>query len=227
MCPSQKSTELREDIVSLIKFFQSLCAEKKYLKTFNIPELNSADNISQCIQLNPDQRTLSIDTNLNASRITPTGWINTVPLSNNVSTLPKRGYKAYKNKDNNTYLDIFFKDYIRKRNLVLSLLSIEIEFLISWYNPLNLSDLAINGEENVLKWFNQAITDRNLLEIVRTAWNISPSLAAFLPTRFKNNEIVQELTKLVQKYPMALCHVPEALDYLVTSDLILTDRLEV
>lgn len=231
ICPSQKSTELREDIVSLIKFWQSLHADRKYLKTVNVPDLNSADNISQSLHLNADQRSLSIDTNLNQSRITPTGgWINTVPLSSNVSTISKRSsaFKGshYKNKENNGYLDCFLKDYIRKRNLVLSLLAIEIEFLISWYNPLNLSDLAIPGEETVLKWFNQPMNQRNLREIVRLAWNISPSLAVFLPCRFKNTEIVQEISRLVQIYPMAVCHIPEALDYLVTSDMILNERLE-
>ncbi|KAH9426521.1 Phosphatidylinositol 4-kinase alpha [Dermatophagoides pteronyssinus] len=263
ICPSQKSTELRDDILSLIKFWQSLQADRKYLKSVHLPDIISIDNISQIYQPNQnqlhltlDQRSLSIDTNLNQARYTPTGgsisggigagggWINTVPLSSNVSTLSKRssafkqgggtagagggtGGSQYKNKDqNNGYLDCFLKDYIRKRNLVLSLLAIEIEFLISWYNPLNLTDLSIPGEESVLKWFNQPMNERNLRDLVRLAWNISPSLAVFLPARFKNNEIVQEISRLVQIYPMAVCHIPEALDYLVTSDMILNERLE-
>ncbi|UXI14588.1 glycine-tRNA ligase-like [Sarcoptes scabiei] len=228
-CPSQTSTELREDINSLVKFWSSLYADRKYLKSVNLPDIIAFDNVSQSVHFNSDQKSLSIETNLNQNRITPTGWINTVPLSSNVSTISKRSSKGAqysKNKENNAFLDCFLKDYIRKRNLVLSLLAIEIEYLISWYNPLNLPDSAIAGEESVLKWFNQPMNERNLREIVRLAWSISPTLAVFLPTRFKNSEIIQELTRLVQMYPMVVCHIPEALDYLVTSDLILSERLE-
>lgn len=168
---------------------------------------------------------------VNNARITPTGWINTVPLSSNVSTYSKRssGFKGSqfnKNKENN-YADCFLKDYIRKRNLILSLLAVEVEFLITWYNPLNLPDLAIGGEESVQKWRTQPTNERNLKETARLAWNISPNLAVFLPSRFKNIEIVQEITRLVQLSPMTVCHIPEAIEYLVTSELILRDGTEV
>lgn len=170
----------------MVKFWSSLYADRKYLKSVNLPDIIAFDNVSQSVNFNSDQKSLSIETNLNQNRITPTGWINTVPLSSNVSTISKRSSKGAqysKNKENNAFLDCFLKDYIRKRNLVLSLLAIEIEYLISWYNPLNLPDSAIAGEESVLKWFNQPMNERNLREIVRLAWSISPTLAVFLPTR--------------------------------------------
>ena len=188
ICPSQKGTELREDILSLIKFWQSLHADKKYLKTTYITDLAACDNLSQSI-IGSDFRG-SLDINLNQARITPTGgWINTVPLSSNVSTISKRssglkGSHFIKGKEHGNFSDYFLKDYIRKRNLILSLLAIEIEFLITWYNPLSLPNLAINGEESILKWRNQPLNERNLKEIARLAWNISPSLAVFLPSRY-------------------------------------------
>lgn len=221
---------MREDIQSLIKFWQILLADKKYLKTTMVSDL-AADNVSQ-MNLGADFRG-SMDFNtLNQARITPTGWINTVPMSSNVSTLSKRssGFKGSqyaKNKENNNFTDCFLKDYIRKRNLILSLLAVEIEFLITWYNPLSLPDLAISGDESVLKWRAQPANERNLKETTRLAWNISPNLAVFLPSRFKNVEIVQEITRLVQLYPMSVCHIPEAIEYLVTTELILQERTEV
>lgn len=183
ICPSQKGTELREDIFSLIKFFQSLYADKKYLKTSYVPDLSAGDNIST---LGADFRG-SLDYNLNQARITPTGWINTVPLSSNVSTISKpssglKGSHFNKNKDNSTVPEFFLRDYIRKRNLILSLLATEIDFLITWYNPLSLPDLAIN-DESISKWRPQFTNDRSMRETARLAWNISPSLAVFLPSR--------------------------------------------
>ncbi|XP_017495017.1 PREDICTED: phosphatidylinositol 4-kinase alpha-like, partial [Rhagoletis zephyria] len=228
ICPSQQGAELREDIQSLVKFWQSLMADKKYLKTTYVADL-AADNVSQ-IHLSADFRG-SMDFNtVNNARITPTGWINTVPLSSNVSTISKRssGFKGSqftKNKENN-YADCFLKDYIRKRNLILTLMAIEIESLITWYNPLGLPDLTIAGEESVQKWRAQPTNERSLKETVRLAWNISPNLAVFLPSRFKNVEIVQEITRLVQLSPMTVCHIPEAIEYLVTSELILRDGTE-
>ncbi len=204
-------------------------ADKKYLKTTYVADL-AADNVSQ-IHLSADFRG-SMDFNtVNNARITPTGWINTVPLSSNVSTISKRssGFKGSqftKNKENN-YADCFLKDYIRKRNLILTLMAIEIESLITWYNPLGLPDLTIAGEESVQKWRAQPTNERSLKETVRLAWNISPNLAVFLPSRFKNVEIVQEITRLVQLSPMTVCHIPEAIEYLVTSELILRDGTEV
>lgn len=189
ICPSQKGNELREDINALIKFWQCLHTDKKYLKTTTVNELaaNQTDNISQ-MHLSTEFRG-SMDLNVNQMRITPTGWMNTVPLSSNVSTISKRssafkGSQYAKTKDVNGYADCFMKDYVRKRNLILSLLGYEIEFLITWYNPLSLPDLAISCEESVLKWLNQPTNDRSLKEQARLAWSISPSLAVFLPARF-------------------------------------------
>lgn len=196
ICPSQKGAELREDIQSLVKFWQSLLADKKYLKTNYVTDL-AGDNVSQSIHLGPDYRG-SMDFNVNQARITPTGWINTVPLSSNVSTISKRssGFKGSqytKNKENNIFADCFLKDYIRKRNLILSLLAVEIEFLITWYNPLLLPDLCISGEESVQKWRTQPTNERNLKETTRLAWNISPSLAVFLPSRYLLSVIINSV----------------------------------
>ena len=54
-----------------------------------------------------------------------TGWFNTVPLTSNNSTLSRRSAKHRL-----TNPDIYVKDYIKKRNLILALL---VGFMtISW-----------------------------------------------------------------------------------------------
>lgn len=57
------------------------------------------------------------------------GWINTVPLSSNVSTLSKRstgfgGRKANRN-------DHYVKEYMKKRNLILALMVMTINKYLS------------------------------------------------------------------------------------------------
>lgn len=65
-------------------------------------------------------------------------------------------------------------------------------------------------------------------DYTRLAWDISPTLAVFLPVRLKNSEtIVKEVCRLVRLRPVSVMHVPEALQYLVTTDLLLNDAPEV
>ena len=65
-------------------------------------------------------------------------------------------------------------------------------------------------------------------DYTRLAWEISPVLAVFLPARLKNSEtIVKEICRLVQLNPIPVSHLPEALQYLVTTDTLLNDAPEV
>ena len=51
----------------------------------------------------------------------------------------------------------------------------------------------------------QEMSDRQLKEIVRLAWGISPILAVFLPERLRNAEvIVREVTRLLRNSPEVL-----------------------
>ncbi|CAG2119996.1 unnamed protein product, partial [Medioppia subpectinata] len=125
------------------------------------------------------------------------------------------------------FVDYFVKDYVRKRNLILSLLALEIELLMTWHNPTAAPEAIIQGEETISKWRNQPITERTWKETARLAWEISPTLAVFLPCRFKNSdEIKDEISRLVRLNPIVVCHIPEALQYLVTSESILHDSPE-
>jgi phosphatidylinositol 4-kinase len=52
-----------------------------------------------------------------------TGWINTVPLSSSSNTLSKRSARSKRIVN----ADVFVKDYMKKRNLILELL-VSIEY---------------------------------------------------------------------------------------------------
>ena len=189
ICPSQKGSDLREDLISLIKFWQSLHSDKKYLKSSFLNDGLWSECSMQNLGLNGVSPDLRASSEFNQTRInTPTGWMNTVPLNSNMSTYSKRssGFKGSqytKNRENSIFADYFVKDYVRKRNLILSLLAVEIEMLMTWHNPTASPEAAIPGEESIAKWRNQPITERTWKETARLAWEISPTLAVYLPLR--------------------------------------------
>ncbi|KAH9631398.1 hypothetical protein HF086_012186 [Spodoptera exigua] len=127
-----------------------------------------------------------------------TGWINTVPMS---TTTLSSGAGSIAGKRSNRSVkppakpqDTFVKDYVRKRNLILELMAVEIEFLVTWHNPHGRPEQAVPGEDNI--------------------------------TTLKNEGIVLEIRRKVQAQPTAVCHVPQALKYLVTTETLLNDAHE-
>lgn len=106
--------------------------------------------------------------------------------------------------------------------------AVQIEFLSTWQNPAGLSELNVPGEEMVASWKSKNVPDKSLRENTRLAWEISPTLCVFLPVRLKNSDcIVKEVCRLVRSNPMAVSHIPEALQYLVTTEALLIDAPEV
>lgn len=98
----------------------------------------------------------------------------------------------------------------------------------TWQNPAGLSDLNVPGEEMVASWKSKNVPDKSLRENTRLAWEINPVLCVFLPVRLKNADcIVKEVCRLVRANPMAVSHIPEALQYLVTTETLLIDAPEV
>ena len=125
--PTQEPDQLREDIVTLIRFWQVMHSEKKYLM------MGSGEGDFD-IMLEPASAYSTIDAPMNS--LTPTGrefmkqpapgWINTVPLSSSSNALGKRSNRSKRMMHTN----VFVKDYIKKRNLILGLLAEEIELLL-------------------------------------------------------------------------------------------------
>ncbi|KAH1001445.1 hypothetical protein HUJ04_005466 [Dendroctonus ponderosae] len=211
-CPTQNANDLREDITTLIKFWQTLHSDRKYLKDSDVGDLGPTTPIAG-IQNNE----LAKPSDFNR----PTsGWINTVPLSTSTATLSKRSAKSARKVP---LSDNFVKCYLKKRNLILELLAVEIEFLVVWHNPTSRQDLTIPLED-IANWRLKNMTDKQWHDYTRLAWNISPVLAVYLPTRFKTNEsIISEVKIQVQMNPRSVSHVPDALQYLATTDTILAD----
>lgn len=216
-CPTQPSAQLREDVNTMAKFWQTMHSDKKYLKESIVGDF---DVYRPAMPVNSQQSELTRPGEFTRPA---TGWINTVPLTSNTSTLSKRSARS--KRQPNT--DIFVRGYMKKRNLILELLAVEIEFLIIWHNPISRGELLVISEDTIANWRSKTVTEKTWREYTRIAWEISPALAVFLPVRMKNNEtIVQDVREYVRLNPQSVSHIPDALQYLVTTDALLKDSAE-
>ena len=239
MFPVQKGSQLREDIISMIKFWQLLHIDKKYLRHSFVPD-HLQDTISQSTMgisnpsVNQSLHQLTGSMDLAVRTTTPTtsyGWMNTVQISSNMSS--KRSASGYNSKTNindkkteTAAQEYFVKDYLRKRTLILSLLAVDIELMITWHNPLAIEGDKIPGEDVISNWKSQQVSERTWKDMVRLSWEISPALAVYLPDRFNSSDSVKnEVIRLVQLRPTSVSHLPDALKYLISSDTILKDDL--
>ncbi|CAH1390658.1 unnamed protein product [Nezara viridula] len=219
-CPTQSRAQLAEDINALIKFWQTMHSDKKYLMASVIGDWDVGSNETGGGSV---VGSLSVTSDLPRPN-SASGWINTVPLSASTNTLTKRTGRAKRQPNQG---DLFVKDYIKKRNLILDLLAVEIELLITWYNPMGRSELHFPGEEMISNWKSKPVNEKALRDITRLAWELSPVLAVYLPTRLKSSDsMVKEVCRLVRSNPTSVIHIPHALQYLVTTENILNEAPE-
>lgn len=81
----------------------------------------------------------------------------------------------------------------------------EIERLYTWYNPQNLPEHSIPGEDSVDQWRLATFTDirtedRLLKESTKLAWEICPSLAVHFPTRYLHCTCLSDIQFFLLKF---------------------------
>lgn len=54
---------------------------------------------------------------------------------------------------------------------------------MTWHNPHSRPEQAVPGEDNIATWRSKPNTDRTWKDYAKLAWDISPTLAVFLPER--------------------------------------------
>lgn len=142
--------------------------------------------------------------------------------------------------------DRLSKDFQRKRWLILALLSSEIEVLVTYQNPLDTRESLVASMSqreygmasgNTGKQLEDAMSyletqvrgrtmDKEWRDHVRFAWDVSPTLAVYLPQRLYHQAVEKELSRLVRSNPEDVCHLPKALDHFLTRDAIQNDAPE-
>lgn len=175
-CPTRTSVNLREDIIILIRFWQNMHSDKKYLRESVVGDFDVYRphmSVSQTSQQSEISRPGEF------SR-PASGWINTVPLTaTSSSTISKRSARIKPKADN----ELFVRSYMKKRTLILELLAAEIEFLLVWQNPIAQPELRVQQEDNIAHWRSKTMTEKISREHMRVAWEVSPVLAVYLPIR--------------------------------------------
>lgn len=230
VCPLQHPADLREDILTLIKFWQSLYSDRKHVKNMISPETMIVNPANSQIGIQPSS----------ADHLRG-GWMNTLTIhsssiTNSIRESPRAGHYGPQPtmwqgvRRDSVNLEYYGKEYSKRRNLILALLATEIEFLLAWHNPMSGRELHIPGEDTIIAWRLQTanqITEKSIRDMVKLAWDISPTLAVYLPHRFKNSDvIISELTILVKEQPSAVSHLPEALQYLATPNELIKSSPE-
>ncbi|CAH3130736.1 unnamed protein product [Porites lobata] len=222
MWPVSKDVQLREDVQVLIKFWQAMHSDKKYMKYFMVSSPVDATG-----QLLPHTSSSSSQYTSGSSGLGPylqgNRWMNTIPLSSNLSSRRSAtGNSGGKEATGNQHV---LKDYLKRRNLILALIRQEIDRLSTWHNPLARPELSFTGLESMVNWANQTVfTERIWRDLVRLAWHMSPDIAVFLPVRFKEVPVIhKEVSRLVRIHPTAVSDIPEAIQYLVTEKNVKAD----
>lgn len=105
--------------LTLFMFLHNLILFHSVLNEFCM--LDFSDNSgSQNLSLSLSSEWRS-STELSTSRAPPTGWMNTMPLSSNMSTISRRSSGGRSGRREN-HSESFVKGYVKKRNLILGLL---------------------------------------------------------------------------------------------------------
>ena len=104
--------------------------------------------------------------------------------------------------------------------LLVQLMSHEINRIVAWHNPANEAHLHLPGQEEREA---PAPNTARLRQMVHVAWGVSPRLAFGLLRRYNNATVRGELTALVTAWPERVRDMPEAVEFLVTRENVESD----
>ena len=257
--PVQSGVTLTDDIQIMLKFWNLMYADKKYIKASAVLVNDTTAGVAVAAATSTAHHP-NIDFNLAETRSVASefrppshagNWMNSAAIASvggGSSTLKNRSASrsAYR-QSGGANADILVKDFQKKRWLVLALLSVEIEVLVTYQNPLETKESlmqALTGRDygtaagNIGKQYFDAMKfleedvrlrqmDKQWRETVRNAWEISPMLAVYLPQRLNCSVVMEkELSRLVRCNPEEVSHIAKALDFFLTRDSIASDSPE-
>jgi len=111
--------------------------------------------------------------------------------------------------------------------------------MMTWLSPLEGEtplSLGLMGKEeakqltDAAKWredVQNRTQPKQWKENAKHAWEISPTLAIFLPTWLNNSlSLVAEVCRLTRTNPTSVCHIPQAIDYFLSDEMLEKDTPE-
>ncbi|CAI4230573.1 unnamed protein product [Auanema sp. JU1783] len=220
---TQSSSQLRDDIVYLISFWHAMYADGKYIKKEMFAntdhDINLLTSINQMTASISDVPTRTNNQTWHAtSASSSSNYVNTLTLSQKTAaTYSQRRDTRKLTQDVQLAQSVErqVKVFLKRRNLILLLIGNEIGRLCAWLNPLG--DVVEEGAPNVEQWMKGTLSDsrvesRVLKESARLAWEISPELAVYLPTRFRTcSSLRTTVQEIVRSHPEAVSNIPDAL----------------
>jgi hypothetical protein len=139
----------------------------------------------------------------------PNVWMNTLSVRNTNGggwggslTLPTNQSSRFNEQQyqqNQTQQQLkFFRDYFKKRSLLLYLLSHELDHLFTFLNPFNSPNFSFERIDIAINHLKFALQEKPWIENIRVAWSILPALVIHLPSRFPFDFIMKEVQRLVK-----------------------------
>ena len=164
----------------------------------------------------------------------PNVWMNTLSVrstngggSLTLPTTQSIRFNEQQHQHNQTQQQLkFFRDYFKKRSLLLYLLSHELDHLYTFLNPFNSQNLSFERIEIAINHLKVALPEKTWIENIRVAWSVLPALVIYLPSRFPFDFIVKEVQRLVKSQPERVLHIPQASVYLANEQNISNDSIE-
>uniref|UniRef100_A0A915D0F7 1-phosphatidylinositol 4-kinase n=1 Tax=Ditylenchus dipsaci TaxID=166011 RepID=A0A915D0F7_9BILA len=233
--PTQEGARLKQDLKQLVAFWDALYTDGRYIKKEAFATNDSELNMSSLQQVMEAQygdssaqmRNSGQTWHGNASNTT--NWANTITIvasqTRNGGSATARIAAGVKRPDNvtrNREVEHQIRNCLRKRQLLLLLISNEIERITAWLHPINVDQVeegeaGLNLDQHLKNIFSDARSDqKQMKETTKFAWDISPELAVALASRFRMHSVVRTtLQDLIRSQPEKASHIAEALPLLL------------
>ncbi|TKR67531.1 hypothetical protein L596_023672 [Steinernema carpocapsae] len=231
--PTQPLTQLRTDIRLLILFWHAVHQD---IKSVNRESFKSTDVDSSLSNDHQATNRASAQT-WHGAQTQASNWAQVrtmvaAPSKMGLSTIAANGGSGRSNTRSSADIEAErqMKAYMRRRTLLLLLLSNEIERILAWMNPLG--EVIEDGDPQIDAWLKKTFPDvrteqKQIKEMVKLSWEISPQLAVHLPARFRTSDDYRfGVQTLVRMNPEAVSHLPEALS-LFLGDNAVFEQVEI
>ncbi|KAI6188459.1 1-phosphatidylinositol 4-kinase [Aphelenchoides besseyi] len=212
--PTQSLVQLKSDVHFLLLFWQAVHNDGKYIKkeAFTGAEHELTHPAQTAGTFNYNYTGTPYATTVQFHSVSQT-WHGGTSSGYKQPRTPSQRVSAHRatSASMSKSLDRQLKNCLRRRQLILLLVANEIERINVWVNPLG--DQTEETDPALDAYTKQFMGEpKQLRDLTRFAWEISPELAVHLVSRFRAfSQIRATLQELIRSNPEAVSHVPEAL----------------